>query len=1054
MNLGRLSVNQPILAMVLSIVLLIVGAIAYRTLPISEYPEVVPPTVVVTAQYPGASAQTISDTVAAPIEQQINGVEDMLYIYSQATSNGQLTITITFKLGTDLDKAQVLVQNRVAIAQPQLPEEVQRNGVVTKKNSPDILMVVFMLSPDDTFDQLYISNYALLQVRDQLLRLDGIGDITIFGARDYSMRLWLDPDKISNLGMTADDVIAAIRAQNLQITGGQLASPPIADRAFQPNLTFTGRLKDPSQFEDIVVKAGQDGRIVRLRDVARIELGALDYSTNSYLLKKSAVAMLVTQRPGSNALATAKGIEDTMAKLKTSFPKGLDYNIGYNPTEFIAQSIHELIKTIYEAMILVVIVVLVFLQGWRPAIIPIAAIPVSLVGTFAAMAALGYGINNLTLFGLVLAVGIVVDDAIVVVENVERHLARGLSRRDAALKTMEEVGGALVSIALVLCAVFVPTAFLGGITGQFFRQFAVTIAVATAISCFCSLTLSPALASQILVPHEDKRPPAAWNLIARGWEWFIGIFNRGFDWLSQRYGSLADFVIRHRVVMLLVYVVLIGSAGWLLVTTPQGYIPAQDRGYVIVSVQLPGAASLARTTDVVKQIEKIALEIPGIVRVPAFAGLSGATRTQASNSAALFPVFDEPEVRARKGETAAKLTAELRKRLSAIEGAFIIVIPPPPIPGIGTGGGFTMRIQDRQGRGPELLAAATDDLVNAARKTPGLTSVFSPFSANTPQVFVDIDRVKAQKLGVPIQNITSTIETYFGSTYVNDFNLFGRTYHVTAQADLPFRKEKPDLARLRTRNANGDMVMLGSVVDFKDVSGPDRVARYNLYPTAELQGDTLPGVSSATAINIMKRLADETLPSGFSYDWTDLSYQQVNGSNAGLFVFPICVLFVYLVLAAQYGSWSLPLSVILIVPMCLFAATIGVRIMGQDVNILTQIGFVVLVGLAAKNAILIVEFARDIELEGKPRLEAVIEACRLRLRPILMTSFAFILGVLPLVVSTGSGSEMRQAVGVAVFFGMLGVTLFGLLFTPIFYMVVRDLADRSSAKKKTEAVAA
>jgi hydrophobe/amphiphile efflux-1 (HAE1) family protein len=1054
MNLGRLSVNQPILAMVLSIVLLIVGAIAYRTLPISEYPEVVPPTVVVTAQYPGASAQTISDTVAAPIEQQINGVEDMLYIYSQATSNGQLTITITFKLGTDLDKAQVLVQNRVAIAQPQLPEEVQRNGVVTKKNSPDILMVVFMLSPDDTFDQLYISNYALLQVRDQLLRLDGIGDITIFGARDYSMRLWLDPDKISNLGMTADDVIAAIRAQNLQITGGQLASPPIADRAFQPNLTFTGRLKDPSQFEDIVVKAGQDGRIVRLRDVARIELGALDYSTNSYLLKKSAVAMLVTQRPGSNALATAKGIEDTMAKLKTSFPKGLDYNIGYNPTEFIAQSIHELIKTIYEAMILVVIVVLVFLQGWRPAIIPIAAIPVSLVGTFAAMAALGYGINNLTLFGLVLAVGIVVDDAIVVVENVERHLARGLSRRDAALKTMEEVGGALVSIALVLCAVFVPTAFLGGITGQFFRQFAVTIAVATAISCFCSLTLSPALASQILVPHEDKRPPAAWNLIARGWEWFIGIFNRGFDWLSQRYGSLADFVIRHRVVMLLVYVVLIGSAGWLLVTTPQGYIPAQDRGYVIVSVQLPGAASLARTTDVVKQIEKIALEIPGIVRVPAFAGLSGATRTQASNSAALFPVFDEPEVRARKGETAAKLTAELRKRLSAIEGAFIIVIPPPPIPGIGTGGGFTMRIQDRQGRGPELLAAATDALVNAARKTPGLTSVFSPFSANTPQVFVDIDRVKAQKLGVPIQNITSTIETYFGSTYVNDFNLFGRTYHVTAQADLPFRKEKPDLARLRTRNANGDMVMLGSVVDFKDVSGPDRVARYNLYPTAELQGDTLPGVSSATAINIMKRLADETLPSGFSYDWTDLSYQQVNGSNAGLFVFPICVLFVYLVLAAQYGSWSLPLSVILIVPMCLFAATIGVRIMGQDVNILTQIGFVVLVGLAAKNAILIVEFARDIELEGKPRLEAVIEACRLRLRPILMTSFAFILGVLPLVVSTGSGSEMRQAVGVAVFFGMLGVTLFGLLFTPIFYMVVRDLADRSSAKKKTEAVAA
>jgi hydrophobe/amphiphile efflux-1 (HAE1) family protein len=1047
MNLGRLSINQPILAMVLSIVLLIVGAIAYTTLPVSEYPQVVPPTVVVTTQYPGASAQTVSDTVAAPIEQQINGVEDMLYLYSQATSNGQLTITVTFKLGTDLDKAQVLVQNRVAIAQPQLPDEVQRNGVVTRKNSPDILMVVFMLSPDDSFDQLYISNYALLQIRDQLLRLDGIGDIQIFGARDYSMRLWLDPDKIANLGLTAGDVLAAIRAQNLQITGGQIAGAPIADRAFQPNLTFTGRLKDPDQFENILVKAGEDGRTVRLRDVARIELGALDYTTNSFLLRKTAVAMLVTQRPGSNALATAKGVSTTMAKLKASFPKGLDFNIGYNPTEFIAQSISELIKTIYEAMLLVVIVVLVFLQGWRPAIIPIVAIPVSLIGTFAAMAALGFGVNNLTLFGLVLAVGIVVDDAIVVVENVERHLRDGMSRRDAALKTMEEVGGALVSIALVLCAVFVPTAFLGGISGQFFQQFAVTIAVATAISCFCSLTLSPALASQILQPHAEKRPPASWNVIGQAWAKFTGLFNCGFDWASDRYAGAADFVIRHSAVMLLVYLVLIGSAGWLIATTSQGFIPAQDRGYVIVSVQLPGAASLARTTEIVRQIEKIALDTPGIIRVAAFAGLSGATRTQASNAAALFPVFEEPEIRLKKGLSARVITGDLRKRLSSIEGAFIIVIPPPPVPGIGTGGGFTMRIQDRQGRGPLLLAKATDELVAAARQAPGLTSVFSPFTANTPQVFVDIDRIKTQKLGVPIQNVTDAIEIYFGSAYVNDFNLFGRTYHVTAQADLPFRKETADLARLRTRNAAGDMVMLGSVVDFRDISGPDRVARYNLYPASELQGETLPGTSSTTGIETMTRLAEETLPSGFSYEWTDLSYQQVTGGNSGLYVFPICVLFVYLVLAAQYGSWTLPFSVILIVPMCLLAATIGVRIMGQDVNILTQIGFVVLVGLAAKNAILIVEFARDIELEGRPRLDAVIEACRLRLRPILMTSFAFILGVLPLVVSTGSGSEMRQAVGVAVFFGMLGVTLFGLIFTPVFYVVVRNLADRGKPKE-------
>ncbi|MHC4042940.1 efflux RND transporter permease subunit [Bradyrhizobium sp. 23AC] len=1054
MNLGRLSVSQPILAMVLSIVLLIVGAIAYQTLPVSEYPQVVPPTVTVTTQYPGASAQTVSDTVAAPIEQEINGVEDMLYLYSQATSNGQLTITVTFKLGTDLDKAQVLVQNRVAIAQPRLPEEVQRNGVVTRKNSPDILMVVFMLSPDDSFDQLYISNYTLLQVRDQLLRIDGVGDIQMFGARDYSMRLWLDPDKIASLSMTSSDVIAAVRAQNLQIAGGQIAEPPIADRAFQPNLVFTGRLKDIRQFGDIVVKAGSDGRTVRLRDVARIELGALAYTTNSFILRKSAVAMVVTQRPGSNALATAKHISETMMKLKASFPRGLDYNIGYNPTEFIAQSVHELIKTIYEAMGLVVIVVLAFLQGWRPAIIPIVAIPVSLVGTFAAMAALGFGINNLTLFGLVLAVGIVVDDAIVVVENVERHLQVGMSRREAALKTMEEVGGALVSIALVLCAVFVPTAFLGGISGRFFQQFAVTIAVATAISCFCSLTLSPALASQILTPHERKRLTARWNIVARGWNGFTALFNCIFDRLADGYAAAAAFVIRHMVVMLAIYLALIGGAGWLLATTSQGFIPAQDRGYLIISVQLPGAASLVRTTAVVREIERIALDTPGIIRVAAFAGFSGATRTQAGNAAALFPVFDDPEARVRKGLTASVITANLRKRLSAIQGAFIIVIPPPAVPGIGTGGGFAIRIQDRQGRGPELLGAATDELVAAARKSPDLMSVFSPFTANTPQLFVEIDRVKAQKLGVPIASINDTIQTYFGSTYVNDFNLFGRTYHVTAQADLPFRREASDLARLRTRNAGGDMVMLGSVVDFKDISGPDRVARYNLYSASELQGEPAPGVSSKTALNTIKQLANKTLPSGFSFEWTDLSYQQVTGGNAGLYVFPICVLFVYLVLAAQYGSWTLPLAVILIVPMCLFAATIGVRIMGQDINILTQIGFVVLVGLAAKNAILIVEFARDIELRGKPRPEAVIEACRLRLRPILMTSFAFVLGVLPLVFSTGSGSEMREAVGVAVFFGMLGVTLFGLIFTPIFYMVVRNLAEGKNEGKPTQSIAA
>jgi hydrophobe/amphiphile efflux-1 (HAE1) family protein len=1045
MNLGRLSINQPVLAIVLSIVLLVVGAISYTTLPISEYPQIAPPTVVVSTQYPGASAQTVADTVATPIEQEINGVEDMLYLYSQSTSDGRLTITVTFKLGTDLDKAQVLVQNRVAIAQPRLPEEVQRAGVVTRKNSPDLLMVVFMLSPDDSLDQLYISNYALQQVRDRLLRLDGVGDIQIFGARDYSMRLWLDPDRIASLGLTADDVVAAIRAQNQQIAGGQLAEPPITDRAFQINLTFTGRLKDSAEFGDILIKAGSDGRVVHLRDVARIELGALSYTTNSYLLRKPAVGLGISQRPGSNALATAKSIAAAMQQLSADFPKGLEYNIGYNPTEFIAQSVTELVKTIYEAMVLVVIVVLVFLQGWRPAVIPILAIPVSLVGTFAAMAALDFSINNLTLFGLVLAVGIVVDDAIVVVENVERHLAAGASRRDAALKTMQEVGSALVSIALVLCAVFVPTAFLPGITGQFFKQFAVTIAVATAISCFCSLTLSPALASLILVPHHERSEPSAWNVLARGWNSFTGVFNRGFDRLSHGYGAAASFVIRHSVAMALVYVALIGSAGYLLYSTPQGFIPAQDRGYVIAVVQLPGAASLARTTEVVRQVEAIAMQTPGVVRVPAFAGLNGATRTLASNTAALFPVFDEPEARAKKGLTAAVIAADLRKRLSAIEGALVLIIPPPAVPGIGTGGGFTMRLEDRQGRGTALLAQATDELVNAARRAPGLTSVFSTFSTSTPQLFVEIDRIKAQKLGVPIQNINNTIQTYFGSAYVNDFNIIGRTYHVTAQADLAFRKDPTDLTRLRTRNAAGDMVLLGNLVSFKEITGPDRVPRYNLYPAAEVQGDTLPGVSSATALGTMQQLAQQILPNGVSFEWTDLSYQQETQGNTGLYIFPICVLFVYLVLAAQYGSWLLPFSVILIVPMCLLAATLGVRIMGNDINILTQIGFVVLVGLAAKNAILIVEFARDMELEGKPMLDAIREACRLRLRPILMTSFAFILGVLPLVISSGAGSEMRQAVGIAVFFGMLGVTLFGLMFTPIFYVGVRRLTKSKLA---------
>ncbi|HIH2619833.1 TPA: efflux RND transporter permease subunit [Burkholderia cenocepacia] len=1053
MNLGRLSVQQPVLAIVLSIVLTIAGALAYFSLAVSEYPDIAPPTVVIQATYPGASAETVSQTVSTPIELEVNGVEDMLYMYSQATSDGSLNITATFKPGTDVDKAQVLVQNRVALATPRLPEPVQRSGVSVRKSSPTQLGTIFLYSPDQRYDPLYVSNYAIRNVADVLKRIEGVGDINALGAREYSMRIWLDPERVASFGLSPADLIAAVRAQNTQLAGGVVAQAPITNQAFQPNLIFEGRLKRPEDFSDIVVKQGKDGRLVRLKDVARVEIGALAYATDSYMLRHPTIALQVLQQPGANAVATMAAVEKKMAELSRDFPKGIVYNIGYNPTAFIGDSIHELVKTIYEAVVLVVFVVLLFLQGWRPSIIPILSIPVSLVGTFAAMAVLGYSINNLTLFGLVLAVGIVVDNAIVVVENVERHLSAGAGPRDATLLTMKEVGGALFAITLVLCAVFVPTSFIPGISGQFFRQFGVTIAASTAISFFTSVTLAPALSAMMLKAHAgDHDAPTPTSRMAapfapamRVARRFSNAFNRLFQRLSDAYGRLVRKVVRIIPAMAALYVVLIAATGYLLVSSPKGFIPAQDRGYLVVLVRMPDGATLERTSAIARKIEDIALSVPGVARVPVFSGVNAATGTNSANSAGLFPVFQPWPERKARGLTIDTIAAEMRKRLATITEASIVVAMPPPVQGLGSTGGFAMRLEDRNGLGTAALAKATQDLVAAANRTPGMVGVYTPYSATSPQVHVELDREKAEMLGVPSQAINDAVETYFGSTYINDFNIVGRTYRVTAQADLPFRVGASDLARLKVRNRDGEMVPIGSVTRIDDMLGVDRAPRYNLYPATEINGNTAPGLGSGFAIKTMETLAKQVLPPGISFEWTDLSYQQTTAGNTGLLVFPLCVLLVYLVLAAQYGSWSLPVSILLIVPMCLLAASLGVRALGQDVNILTQIGFIVLVGLAAKNAILIVEVARQLEADGAELVEAVVEACVQRLRPIVMTSLAFILGVLPLVISEGAGAEMRQAVGAAVFFGMIGVTFFGLLFTPVFYVMVRRLAMRKTA---------
>lgn len=1030
MRFSHFFIKRPIFAVVLSVLLTLIGAVAAFKLPISEFPEIVPPTVVVKANYPGASAQEISETVAAPLEQELNGVDGMLYLSSQSVGDGKLSINVVLKPGTNVDEAQALIQNRVAIAEPHLPDEVRRLGLSVKKSSPDQLMVVMFTSPKGSHDQQYVSNFVSTKVKDSLARVDGVGDIYTRGARDFSMRIWLDPARVASMGLTAPEVIAAVRRSNVQVAAGVLNQPPKgSDGAFQIQVQTQGRLRDVEEFMSIVVASPQGGGVVRLRDVARVEMGAQDYTESGFVDGQPAVAISISQKPGSNALATADLVLSQLESMKADFPQDLTYHAHYNPTEFIRASIEKVRDTIFEAVLLVSIAVLFFLGSWRAAVIPIVAIPVSLIGTFALMAGFGYSLNTLSLFGLVLAIGIVVDDAIVVVENVERHMDAGLSPTEAARKSMTEVGFALIAIALVLVAVFIPTAFIDGMSGTFYRQFAITIAASTVISAIVSLTLSPALAAFLLKPKD------AHHRNSLGGRW-MSVFGRAFDRLSARYGLIAGFTLRKRWLMLPVYVVLVALTIWRLSATPTGFVPQLDRGYAIVSIQLPPGATLARTTEVVHDATQRLLKQPGIAHTAAFAGTDGATFTSAPNAAVIFTMFKDFEERERSGLDGRTMLAAMRKTLAPIGGARVMVIPPPAVRGIGTGGGFKLQIRDINGQGSQALLGVARDIVDQAAKLPSVAGAFTPFEIKTPQLKVNVDRTKAEMLGVTPERVNETLQSYLGSVFVNDMNLMGRVWRVTAQADAPFRRNADDLGALKTRSANGSMVPLGSLASFQESTTPYRVPRYNLYPSAEVQGSTKPGFSTGETITAMETLVKARIPAGFDYEWTELALQEKAAGNSTWIALTLAVVFGYLLLAALFESWLLPLSVVLIVPMCILAALMGVSWRGLDNNVLTQIGFVVLIGLAAKNAILIVEFARQAHNDGASTRDAAILAAHTRLRPILMTSLAFLLGALPLVFSTGPGAEMRQSIGTAVFFGMIGVTIFGLLFTPIFFAML------------------
>ncbi|MBP7336167.1 efflux RND transporter permease subunit [Niveispirillum sp.] len=1036
MNISRFFIDRPIFAGVLSVIVFLAGFISLFQLPVSEYPEVVPPSVVVRAQYPGANPKVIAETVASPLEEQINGVEDMLYMQSQANSDGNMALTVTFKLGTDPDKATQLVQNRVAQALPRLPQDVQRLGVTTVKSSPTLTMVVHLRSPDDRYDMTYLRNYAVLNVRDRLARISGVGEVLLWGSGDYAMRVWLDPHKVAERGMTANDVVNAIRDQNVQVAAGVIgASPSVPDAPLQLSVNAQGRLKSVEEFQDIVLKT-DGGAVTYLRDVARVELAASQYGLRSLLDNQPAVAIAINQAPGANALAISETVRETMAELRADMPDGVEYSIVYDPTRFVQASIDAVIHTLLEAIALVVLVVIVFLQTWRASIIPLLAVPVSIVGTFSLMLLFGFSINALSLFGMVLAIGIVVDDAIVVVENVERNIAEGLSPKLATYKAMQEVSGPIIAIALTLVAVFVPLAAMSGLSGEFYKQFAMTIAISTVISAFNSLTLSPALSALLLKGHHDKQDwlTKAMNKVLGG---FFRGFNRVFQRGSEGYGKGVGGVVRHKGAMMLLYVLLLGLTVVLGRAVPGGFVPAQDKEYLIAFAQLPTGASLDRTEDVIRAMTDIALKQPGVDHAVAFPGLSVNGFTNSSSAGIVFATLKPYEERQKDGLSANVIAMSLQQQFNGVKEAFVAVFPPPPVMGLGTLGGFKMQLEDRGSLGYEALAKAANDFVMKARQTPELGPTFSSYEINVPQLDVDLDRVKAKQLGVPVTDVFETMQVYLGSLYVNDFNTFGRVYQVRVQADAPFRAHADDIGLLKTRNDQGVMVPLSSLVQVTQSYGPEMVVRYNGYTAADINGGPAPGYSSGQAEAAAERIAAEVLPRGIKFEWTDLTYQQILAGNAALWVFPISVLLVFLVLAAQYESLTLPLAILMIVPMSLMSALAGVWITGGDNNIFTQIGFMVLVGLSAKNAILIVEFARELETHGRTAVQAAIEASRLRLRPILMTSIAFIMGVVPLITSTGAGAEMRQAMGVAVFAGMLGVTVFGLLLTPVFYVLLR-----------------